>query len=109
MRLRSMMITAVVGCGVLGAGSCSGNGAPAAPSTTSVRATGAFGATQSAACETDLQLVETQVDAYLAINGGTDVTEAEIVAQGLGREPSTLHDIGPGGTVIPAPGGGCAR
>ena len=68
-----------------------------------------FGVTQSAACETDLQLVETQVDAYLALNGNSEVTEDQIVAQGLGRGPSVLHDIGPGASIVPAPGSGCAR
>lgn len=71
--------------------------------------TGVFGSARSAACETDLQLLLTEVDAFLALNGGTEVTEDQLVAQGLARERSTLHDIGPGATVIPSPTGGCAR
>lgn len=69
--------------------------------------TGVFGGARSAACETDLDQMETVVDSYLALNGGTEVTESELVQQGLLREESVLHDIGPGATVIPSPGGGC--
>ena len=79
---------------------------------TSVNATsstgGAFGGTHSAACDTDLTAVQTAVEAYFAINGGQDVTEAQLVQAGLLRQESTLHDIGPQGTVVASPTGGCA-
>jgi hypothetical protein len=71
------------------------------------QSTGFFGGAHSAACDTDLQMMETAVDAYLAFNGGTEATEAALVQQGLLREESVLHDIGPGATVIPSPTGGC--
>jgi hypothetical protein len=87
-------------------------GTPAAAGTsTTLNATDSssfFAHTEAAACGTDLQTMETAVSAYLAINGGTDVTEAQLVTAGLLRTESTLHDIGPAGAVIPAPGGGCA-
>ena len=75
-----------------------------APSSTG----GAFGGTHSAACDTDLTAVQTAVEAYFAINGGQDVTEAQLVQAGLLRQESTLHDIGPQGTVVASPTGGCA-
>ena len=110
-------MTALIGCSALGVAGCSSDAAPAASSTSSIVATsaapapgiGVFGVTQSAACETDLQLLETQVDAYLALNGGSEATEDDIVAQGLARAPSTLHDIGPDASIVPAAGSGCAR
>lgn len=84
---------------------------PISPAT-SVNATsstgGAFGGTHSAACDTDLTAVQTAVEAYFAINGGQDVTEAQLVQAGLLRQESTLHDIGPQGTVVASPTGGCA-
>lgn len=86
-------------------------GAPAISPATSIGATlttGAFGSTHSAACDTDLTALETAVEAYLAINGGQDVTEAQLVQAGLLREESTLHDIGLHGSVIPSSTGGCA-
>ena len=79
---------------------------PSAPVTMS---TGVFGNARSAACDTDLNQMEMVVDSYLALNGGTEVTEHELVQQGLLREESVLHDVGPGGTVIPSPNGGCVR
>lgn len=117
MRTRTIMMTALIGCSALGVAGCSSGAAPAASSTSSLVATspapapgaGVFGVTQSAACETDLQLLETQVNAYLALNGGSEATEDGIVAEGLGRAPSTLHDIGPGASIVPAVGSGCAR
>ena len=84
---------------------------PISPAT-SVNATsstgGAFGGTHSAACDTDLTAVQTAVEAYFAINGGQDVTEAQLVQAGLLGQESTLHDIGPQGTVVASPTGGCA-
>ena len=78
-----------------------------ATSSAATMSTGFFGGAHSAACDTDLDLVQTAVESYLAINGGTEVTEAQLVQQGVMREESTLHDIGPGATVIPSPAGGC--
>lgn len=103
---------------VLGVAGCSSNdrtsndaASPSQSSPTSSPATvstGVFGNTQSAACDTDLTLMETAVESYLVLNGGTEVTEAGLVEQGVVREPSTLHDIGPNATVVPSPTGGCA-
>lgn len=119
---------AILGIGMI-IGGCSSDAKPAATTAaaptgtattgtkpispaTSVNATsstgGAFGGTHSAACDTDLTAVQTAVEAYFAINGGQDVTEAQLVQAGLLRQESTLHDIGPQGTVVASPTGGCA-
>ena len=112
-----------IGVLVLGVAGCSSNDtasndtasndttSPAQSSPTSspvTLSTGVFGNTQSAACATDLTLMETAVESYLVLNGGTEVTEAGLVEQGVVREPSALHDIGPNATVVPSPTGGCA-
>lgn len=119
---------AILGIGMI-IGGCSSDAKPAATTAaaptgtattgtkpispaTSVNATsstgGAFGGTHSAACDTDLTAVQTAVEAYFAINGGQDVTEAQLVQAGLLGQESTLHDIGPQGTVVASPTGGCA-
>jgi hypothetical protein len=111
---RLAIFSVVVGCCV--AASCSSGSATStstsasttpATSSPATMSTGFFGGAHSAACETDLQQMQTTVESYLALNGGTEVTEAELVQQGLLREESVLHDIGPGATVIPSPTGGC--
>ena len=119
---RLAIVSVVIGCCVVA--SCSSGSAGGATTSTSTstgvtttttqaatnaqtQSTGFFGGAHSAACGTDLQMMEVAVDAYLALMGGTEATEAELVQQGLLREESVLHDIGPGATVIPSPTGGC--
>ena len=114
MRPRLALFVIILGCAF--ATSCSSDSASTTPTTTPATArpssavtmsTGAFGVARSAACDTDLNLMETVVESYLALNGGSEVTETQLVQQGLLREESVLHDIGPGATVIPSPTGGC--
>ncbi len=119
-RLGLIVTVILIGCGLVT--SCSKDSAattptPAtAPATTATTiptssavtmSTGVFGVARSAACDTDLNLMETVVESYLALNGGSEVTETQLVQQGLLREESVLHDIGPGATVTPSPTGGC--
>jgi hypothetical protein len=123
---RGLLVTVLLGCGLLVCVSCSTDtssapaptaaavATPPLPATIDVTttipvtiSTAMFGHTEAAACATDRTLMETAVEAYLAINGGTEATEAQVVAQGLLREESPLHDIGAGATVIPSPAGGC--
>ena len=92
--------------------------APSGASTTTVAAsastlnatdsTSMFVHTQSAACNTDLNIMLNAVTAYLTLNGGTEVTEAQLVQAGLITAESRLHDVAAGGTVVPSPAGGCA-
>ena len=114
MRARLALFVIVIGCGWVT--SCSSDSPATTPITTPVSipvsspvtmSTGMFGGAESAACATDLDQMETVVESYLALNGGNEVTEALLVQQGLLREESVLHDIGPGATVIPSPTGGC--
>lgn len=104
MVVRLALFVIVLSCGF--ATSCSSDAGTATTSPVTM-STGLFGGAHSAACDTDLDLIETVVESYLALNGGSEVTEDQLVQQGLLREQSVLHDIGPGATVIPSPTGGC--
>ncbi len=69
--------------------------------------TSMFVHTQSAACNADLTIMLNAVAEYLTLNGGTEVTEAQLVQAGLIKAESTLHDVAAGGTVVASPAGGC--
>ncbi len=69
----------------------------------------AFAGADNAACVADQQAVQLAVESYLTLNGGTEAVEADVVAAGLLREQSPLHDIAAGALVIPAPGSPCLQ
>ncbi len=68
---------------------------------------GFFGA-QTAACATDLEIVRTAVDTFMALNPSVPVSETAMVEAQVLREESVFHDVDPSGTVLPSPTGGCA-
>ncbi len=88
---------------------------PVASTTTSVATvlpvapsgTGTFGGAASAACDSDRLTLEIGVEAYLALNGSGEFTEAELVTAGLLRQESILFDIAAGNLVVASPSGGC--
>ena len=71
--------------------------------------TGILGTAQSLGCSTDLDVMKTVMESFLALNGRNPDSEAELVSGGLLATESAFHDIGPGGTIVPSPTGGCAR
>jgi hypothetical protein len=62
----------------------------------------------AAACAQERSTIETAVEAYTLLTAGAAVTEAAMVAGGFIHVESVLMDIGPGGTVVAAPGSVCA-
>ena len=50
-------------------------------------------------CDTDQRTMEVAVEAYFAENGGSTVSEAALVTEGLIREQSTNMDVAADGTV----------
>ena len=61
---------------------------------------------QQNSCDTDQRTMEVAIEAYFAENGGTTVTEADLVTAELIREQSTNTDIS-GTDVVAQPGGDC--
>jgi hypothetical protein len=62
----------------------------------------------AAACAQEHSTIEMAVEAYTMLTPDAPVTEAAMVAGGFLRAESVLMDIGPGGTVVAAPGTVCA-
>ncbi len=62
----------------------------------------------AAACSQERSTIEKAVEAYTLLTPDAPVTEAAMVARGFIHAESVLMDIGPGGTVVPAPGSVCA-
>jgi general secretion pathway protein G len=50
-------------------------------------------------CDTDVRTMEVAVEAYFAQNGGTTVSEAALVTEGLIRSESDNVDVSGSGTV----------
>lgn len=61
----------------------------------------------AAACVEERALIERAVQSYTLLNPDTPVTEVAMVTDGFLHTQSVLMDVGPGGTVIPAPGTVC--
>ncbi len=57
-------------------------------------------------CDAERRTLEVAVEAYTLIEGGAPTTEADLVGDYL-REESTLFDLDPAGTIVPAPGSTC--
>ena len=62
----------------------------------------------AAACAQERSTIEKAVEAYTVLTPDAPVTEAAMVAGGFIHVESVLMDVGPGGTVVPAPGSVCA-
>jgi hypothetical protein len=62
----------------------------------------------AAACAQERSTIEKAVEAYTLLTPDAPVTEAAMVAGGFIHIESVLMDIGPGGTVVAAPGSVCA-
>ena len=62
----------------------------------------------AAACAQERSTVEKAVEAYALLTPDAPVTEAAMVEGGFIHIESALMDIGPGGTVVAAPGSVCA-
>ncbi|MCU1389235.1 MAG: hypothetical protein JWL72_2573 [Ilumatobacteraceae bacterium] len=59
-------------------------------------------------CATDRVVMETAVEAWFAMLGGTTPpTEAQLASDGLLRAESSGYDITSSGEIVPAPGGPC--
>lgn len=81
---------------------------PTTPATTGPAAgSGGFDQTRSAACGTELTLLETALGAYEALNGSGPITEDDLVTAGIIRAESALYDIGAENAVVPAAGSNC--
>jgi general secretion pathway protein G len=61
---------------------------------------------QQNSCETDQRTMEVAIEAYFAANGGTVVTEQDLVDEELIRALSDNTDVS-GTDVIAQPGGDC--
>ena len=59
------------------------------------------------ACQSDRTVLETAIDAYDALQGTSPTSDADLVTAGLLREESTLWDVTPDGSIVPAPGSTC--
>ncbi|MEO7398762.1 MAG: hypothetical protein ABIW84_09380 [Ilumatobacteraceae bacterium] len=86
----------------------------ATPTTTSTVTTpaitvpiGPFGEARTAACDLDLAALQIAVDLSVALHGDEPRTEAQVVADGLLKAQSPLHDIDASNRVVPSPGSGC--
>ena len=55
---------------------------------------------QSSACAADAKTLEVAVESYFAQNGGTSVTEAQLVTAGLLRAESTTYNISADGKTL---------
>ena len=84
------------------------DGTTTAPGPPPVR-TGVLGSAQSLGCSSDLDTMETAIEAFFAFNGQYPNSEADLVQGGLISAESKFHDIGPDGTVVPSPSSGCTR
>ena len=71
--------------------------------------TGVLGTAQSLGCSSDLATLETAIQTFFAINGKYPSSEAEMVQAGIIATESKMHDIGPDGTIVPSPVGGCTK
>jgi hypothetical protein len=71
--------------------------------------TGVLGTAQSLGCSSDLATLETAIQTFFAINGKYPSSEAEMVQGGIIATESKMHDIGPDGTIVPSPIGGCTK
>lgn len=69
--------------------------------------TGYFADAYEEICAMDRQTLELGVEVYLAMNGESEVAEAQLVADDVLREESEFHDIGPGNIVVATPTGPC--
>lgn len=72
---------------------------------TQVEAVSSAGAIQ---CTTDRNVMDIAVETYLALVGSAATSEADLVAEGVIREPSTAYNIDSTGTVVADPAGVCA-
>lgn len=61
----------------------------------------------AAACQVDRATLESAIEVYAALVGTPPASEDDLVGERLIREPSPLHDIAAGGTVVAAPASPC--
>jgi hypothetical protein len=100
MRMGRWSSTCVV---ILAAGSlCSCN-----PATQAQAAKNDVDSGNAAACVQERSTMEKAVQAFVLLNPDTPVTESAMVSGGFIHAESVLMDVGPGGSVLPAPGSVC--
>ncbi len=113
MRRMIPLIVLAITVAVAGCASDKATKSPPTFATTVVSAppvrTGILGTAQSLGCASDLETLQAAIDSFFAINGHYPTAEAELVQTGILSTDSKFHDIGPDGTIVPSPTGGCTK